>query len=154
MEIKNRYFTFSEAIRDGAKLAPAGRYRVVSGARTCAIGAGIHAIQGELPYRRAVDESYVRELVALYPYLNSAATCPFKAACGWQGFRCDDSRLGTLAHLVDDHGWTREQAADWLEGEEEKLGYVRLAEKESDAGKIDERSVSEADRRVVEGIGA
>jgi hypothetical protein len=34
-------------------------------------------------------------------------------------------------HLNDHHKWTREQIADWLELEEEKLGYVTIAEPEA-----------------------
>jgi hypothetical protein len=33
-------------------------------------------------------------------------------------------------HLNDHHGWTREQIADWLYSEEEKLGFVTLVEAE------------------------
>jgi hypothetical protein len=33
--------------------------------------------------------------------------------------------------LNDEHKWTREQIADWLEKEEEKLGFITIVEAES-----------------------
>jgi hypothetical protein len=39
--------------------------------------------------------------------------------------------MTVIFHLNDDHLWTREQIADWLESEEEKLGFITLTETES-----------------------
>ena len=38
--------------------------------------------------------------------------------------------------LNDHHKWTREQIANWLEQEEEKLGYVTLVEKEAEESEL------------------
>lgn len=113
MEIKKHFNTFSEAIREGAKLRPQGRGMFFRAGRTCAYGAGTEAVTGEANKWEVVWE--------LYPYLCATdVTCP---KCEVRG-----AIQGIIYHLNDDHGWKRERIADWLESEEEKLGYVLLTE--------------------------
>ena len=124
-----KYFcTFSEAIREGAKLRPqAGQLfkRLPSGeVGSCAIGAGYEAITGDVDLRRST--SIYSAIVKLYPYIDTDEVFE----CHVRG--CEEPALFGLSemilHLNDDHLWTREQIADWLESEEEKLGFITLIE--------------------------
>lgn len=112
------YASFSEAIREGAKLTPSGSplQMMDRNGGTCALGAGAVAIGVD------VEGEVYLELGNLYRYLNNKSSCPV----------CSDiSRLDlTLACLFDSHKWTRESIADWLETEEEKLGFVTVCETE------------------------
>lgn len=69
-----------------------------------------------------------RPLGDAYPYMNTACVpCP----------GCDaDSGMMTFAsnalHLNDVHRWSREQIADWLFQEEEKIGFLTLTEEASE----------------------
>lgn len=110
---------FSEAIRAGAKLRPQGFGELHEGGKSCAIGAGREAIYGTLDS----EQEHYDQVRALFPYMQSRATCP---AC--------PLRLTLFIityHLNDDHRWTREAIADWLESEEEKLVFVSVVEGES-----------------------
>lgn len=135
MKIKKHFCSFSEAIREGAKLRPqlfGYSYPSQFEARgTCAIGAGIEASYGY----KALDDSFAGNLSwELFPYLASTGGCPVPA-CNVRGNWC--SLYFTIVHLNDSHEWTREAIADWLETEEEKLGYVTLTE-ESEALELSE----------------
>lgn len=116
--------TLSEAIREGAKLAPqvCGFGMVARGA-TCALGAALHALTGMLPF----DSSHGYDVIeSTYPYANAAdpnLRCP---ACNMTVPRL----LMGVYHLNDAHRWTRERIADFVEQYEEKLGYVHLVEQE------------------------
>jgi hypothetical protein len=61
----------------------------------------------------------------VFPYLDSFSACPVTTC------RRRDTLLNTVWHLNDHHGYTREAVADWLESEEEKLGYITLVESET-----------------------
>lgn len=130
-QIKRHFFTFSEAIREGAKLGPqAFRFLSLNGAN-CAIGAGLRAMGLSLIHGCAVLGS--EPAVTAFPYLDEAfVTCPVDALCGLK------SLFFTVMDLNDNHHWTREQIADWLESEEEKLGYVTLVESESSQPEVSE----------------
>lgn len=123
MEIKKHFCSFSEAIREGAKLRPqafGNFFEYLMGAATgsCAIGAGVEAVTGESRNKGA------SAILSMYPYIGDVAgRRPCAAGCGRL-----DPLWGNIIHLNDDHHWTREAIADWLESEEEKLGYVLLTE--------------------------
>lgn len=111
------FCSFSEAIREGANLHPQGYYYFFEDGETYAFGAGREAIGGHT--------LHYSEVYRLYPYLDAyVADCP---ACGGGA----PSLARVMFHLNDDHKWTREAIADWLESEEEKLGFVTLVESES-----------------------
>lgn len=121
MEVKKHYAYFSAAIRDGAKLNEQTFGVLYLNGRTCAIGAGATAMGFA-----DIGEAW-QAIVAEFPYLGSAQNrteCPAKP--------CSHPRsrpvYATITHLNDDHRWTREQIADWLYAEEEKLGFVTLTE--------------------------
>ena len=86
----------SEAMRLGALLGPQafGQFITKDGGG-CAMGAAIQACSG-----------------AAWPVLLTYATCP---ACG------EKNPAGAIImHLNDDHRWTREQIADWVQTVEER----------------------------------
>jgi hypothetical protein len=90
-----------EAIRLGAMMKPQG-FGLGSGnpraAATCALGAAYEAAR--------VTGSW-RSLLLVFPQLKhiEQLACP----------TCDTTQDGLIAHLNDDHRWTREQIADWVE---------------------------------------
>jgi hypothetical protein len=112
-EIMKHFCCFSEPIREGAKLRPQcfdGGYSDDMGA-TCAYIAGIEAVMGDL----SKDAMSMFGTYGTYPYLMDNAVCPVHD-CRLAEFT--DSRLSAIFHLNDDHKWTREQIADWLQSEE------------------------------------
>lgn len=115
------YAVFSEAIREGAKLHPQGFKKFYEDGRTCAFGAGMQAV--------ASDELFAHFSICYdtYPYLNAddvTRSCP--GGCGL----FLDTLAVAIFHLNDDHRWSREQIADWLSEEEEKLGFILITEEE------------------------
>lgn len=117
------FAAFSEAIREGAKLRPQFfGYQGAANGSSCAILAGIEAITDSLAssgnYNEAIDP---------YPYLDTYENhlCPATYCEEYAG-----TLLAICWHLNDAHKWTREAIADWLETEEEKLGFVTLTENE------------------------
>lgn len=132
MEIKTHYASFSEAIREGAKLGRQtfDRYGGPYGS-ACAIGAGLRA--SGVP---ATQGFAFRVLTHFYGYMRTPRTvsCP---TC----LLSDPSLQDAVMHLNDYHRWTREEIADWLETEEEKIGYVTLIETEPT--KFSERGITE-----------
>lgn len=121
--MQKQYAYFSAAIREGSKLRPqafGGGFPQQKSLNTaCAIASGIEAIFGSA----ALDEFSVgRRVYGLFAYMSLPAKCPIDC-CEQQG----DLYRVTLA-LNDKHKWTREQIADWLYAEEEKLGFVTVVD--------------------------
>ncbi len=60
--------------------------------------------------------------------MNTSVPCPV-VGC----IMCDPPAVidFIIRHLNDQHEWTREQIADWLYAEEEKLGFVTVIESEA-----------------------
>src|ERR1051325_2910153 len=99
------YCTFSEAIREGAKLRPQAFNEYYIDGGSCAVGAAAEAM--------GFDKVRMVEAENAFAYMQAAGVdCP---AC-----KRINSLLGVCTHLNDTHRWTREQIADWLETEEEK----------------------------------
>lgn len=69
---------------------------------TCALGAAYHA--AGIVRHGCVD---VRDAEATFPIMAREVECP--GGCG-RVENCGD----TVAHLNDDHRWSREQIADWV----------------------------------------
>lgn len=118
-----KYFcSFSEAIREGSKLRPQAFGDWFDGNGTCALGAAADAMLG-------VDHKDGIDLNEFWPYISTAdATCPACPSCGVH------AHLAAVVMLLNDsHKWTREAIADWIELEEEKLGFITLIESESPA---------------------
>jgi hypothetical protein len=112
-----QFCSFSEAIREGAKLKPQGfklREDRVDKNTSCALEAGIEAIGCDFEWYEQ------GALCAMYPYLWEWTAVPVSP-------RYQDS-LYSICYILNDAGWTREQIADWLEQEENRLGYVTLVE--------------------------
>lgn len=136
------FCSFSEAIREGAKLRPQnfGGGMDEERTKTCAFVAACEAIVGTLD---GPEFSHFNANV-LYRYLiESNAECP-TSPCTIEVPFC---LMNIIFHLNDVHQWTREAIADWLESEEEKLGFVTISI-------TNERSSlpSEADQLVVVGV--
>jgi hypothetical protein len=103
--------TLSAAIREGSKLRPQGFddfFAMQAGQLcSCALGAAYEAATGLTPH---MDSNALLEEV--FPVLTEGTCCPVQD--------CDDwcvTLLCTVAHLNDDHEWTRKQIADWVEGQ-------------------------------------
>lgn len=114
---QKQYAYLSGGIREGSLLRPQCQILLFKGGRSCAFGAAIEAIYATC---EGPPET-VRALKRLYPYINSSVVCPV----------CDERQTFWTVigeHLNDSHDWTREQIADWLYAEEEKLGFITLAE--------------------------
>src|SRR5689334_22657934 len=114
------FCSFSEAIREGIPQSSQafGRATDHNGGR-CVLETA----------RRAMDVGHYHDVVDDYPYLLAVVDCPareckFHAPIKDRNFK----EMGVLVHLNDAHRWSREQIADWLESEEEKLGYVTISE--------------------------
>jgi hypothetical protein len=143
-----QFCSFSEAIREGLKMRPNQAFFKLSSAAnnaSCVVGAGFEAMAGRLmsgtEKDRAFRDRFLRDVP--YPYLLSTTTPP----CGckepledgsrlkWGGGRLPIGERQTAAsifnvavHLNNHHQWTRERIADWLELEEERLGFVTLVD--------------------------
>lgn len=138
------YVLFSEAIRDGAKLRPNQLYYKsvdVEANAACATGAGLEAIFGEPP----TTDCFRRYRVLMRKHYGYLANTRADFPCGCSlddalangedpqllSIKDDKTNLwGVIIHLNNTHQWTRERIADWLETEEEKLGFVALIEAE------------------------
>lgn len=92
----------STAIRLGAMLKPQGFGKYLEDEATCALGAALDA--------RGVFGTHFRESELFPIILILSPGCPI----------CDERSYGgdvgsTIFHLNDDHLWTRERIADWVE---------------------------------------
>jgi hypothetical protein len=98
----------SEAIRLGASLAPQAFGALADArGRTCAIGAALHAIGVINDRRFGWTSAMLRFPVLRLMEEREYARCP---AC-----RVVQKDRGLIAHLNDDHRWTREAIADFIE---------------------------------------
>lgn len=88
--------------------------------RTCALGAAADAV-GRLD--EVANDDNVFEVVDVFGILGTSAACP---VCGAGGRRWDMSDV--IPHLNDDHRWTRERIAEWVEGVEMAVDGSRLGE--------------------------
>ena len=97
----------SEAIRLGAMLKSQG-FNGDDVVHSCALRAAADAIgladfkQGR---RRILDYAQLR---CVFPILNEQRICPVLP-------HYSDDMLAVIWHLNDDHRWTRERIADWVE---------------------------------------
>lgn len=138
IEIQTHYASLSEAIRAGAKLAAQGSLmtyiRSSEGERICGLGGAAWAISGS-PVKRLVETIAI--LSQIYPYVKEENSCPILGSFypGWiETKECAFNNFPLwkiITHLNDDHRWTMEQIADWVEIIEESLGYVHLVEIEA-----------------------
>lgn len=105
----------SEAIRLGAMLKPQAFGDFSDGTGTCAWGAANEAIG------KSVDDDYVDD--EWMDVCHADVRCPECGDCRGTTDKDADgqSRVASLIeHFNDDHLWTRERIADWLEGVEAK----------------------------------
>lgn len=97
----------SEAIRLGAMLRPQGFGRGFDGSGTCAWGAAFEAA-GYIPKNELFDSTWMPRWGqhAFHAIFDVRRQCP-------QCSRKYDTEM--VVHLNDEHRWTREQIADWIE---------------------------------------
>lgn len=99
------------AMREGATRRPQafGDYfrKTPAGLGSCALGAAYEALSGRSANWFQADE-VSRALVDTLPCLVEDATCPVGCNSNWR-------LIDAVAHLNDDHRWTREAIADWLD---------------------------------------
>jgi hypothetical protein len=106
----------NEAIRLGAMLKPQSYKDLLDpGGRTCALGAAVDALG---LYRNNADFAFeLHDLFTRYPFIHKASRCPaclpvvgfVRRRLNWE-YDVED----VIAHLNDDHEWTRERIADWV----------------------------------------
>lgn len=121
-----QFFTFSEAIRTGIPLSPQGRGALKLHGRTCALGAGLEAM-GVLPTDKHysfddISYTFYTEFLKLYPYTVDHVQCPVNLGCGRKIL------WALMVDLNDNHQWSREEIADFVEKHEESIGFVTLTE--------------------------
>ena len=104
----------SEAIRLGAMLGPQcfGDGFGPNNA-TCAIGAALLA---------AGQKDSSVSIWEVFPITSLPYKCPVCGA-GSNYLHIKHGFGWAITHLNDAHRWTRERIADWVEGEERRLGY-------------------------------
>jgi hypothetical protein len=109
--------TLSEAIRLGSMLRPKAVDFFFIDGRSCAQGAALEAVgcspvscsDGGVPYRsRFIDR---------WPWVSATASCP---VCGGvakvRSLIAHLNNTGIHSELhIKNHGWTREQIADWIQ---------------------------------------
>lgn len=112
-----KFGSFSDAIRAGIDLVPTQAFGWSGDSfSACVLWTGRRAI--------GLNEG---DLVDLYPDLLTVTQCPeceFTAPLKDRDF----GEMGVLVHLNDDHQWSRERIAAWLQAEEDKRGYVTITE--------------------------
>lgn len=135
------YYTWSEAIRAGIALRPIQAFKKFFDPETggtCANGAALEAIFGE-PFTNDLLLQRECEVAGLMrDHYSQSLNHYVELPC-----QCDSLALGPegvlpigrthrldhiVVHLNNHDKWSRERIADWLEGEEEKLGYVTVVE--------------------------
>jgi hypothetical protein len=125
----------SAAIRRGSKLRPQGRLALLYNGATCALGAageaiGIKLYDESYRYPPEAGEGGYEQIHVAFPILNKLYTkCHL---CG--------RHLNMIPHLNDDHFWTREQIADYVEGVELSL---ELAIEQPAAATVNAATVNE-----------
>src|SRR5687768_6794175 len=114
-----QFGSFSDAIRHGSTLRPQTRMALALNGRTCAIGAAGEALGYDAEDLVSIG---AEAILKRFPYmLTTYARCPLGCNTAYR-------YLGAIvAHLNDSHFWTRERTADWLQSEEDKLGFVTIS---------------------------
>lgn len=136
--------TLSEAIRLGAMLKPQGFRSMASYASshaTCALGAAADALG--LACGTALD--------LRYPWLSKRIE-----GCDVGGtHRCREieTLLETVWHLNDQHRWTREQIADWVETIEQQQELTRAGDRDESLGGTPDAKGPEPTRTAATEVG-
>lgn len=98
----------SEAIREGAKLRPQAFGYYVDSSGSCSIGAAAEGIAG---YNPSGQVCAILSAAGHWPTLKAPSHCPEKDC----EIRPDANVEAVCLHLNDDHRWSRERIAEWLE---------------------------------------
>lgn len=105
----------SEAIRLGAMMRPQAKEDLFVGGHSCALGAAYEAIGLMTPDTDRCNNpsSWHWRTRDAFPLLEEKVSCPI-GDC----WRTPDDLAYVTTHLNDEHGWTREAIADWVESVE------------------------------------
>lgn len=106
----------SEAIRAGSVGQEQGRHDYFYQGKCCAIGAAAIHRYGRLKAKELAATSCLEEALeeAFVESLEHPARCP--KGCTW-GVGPLINTIHVVAHLNDQHGWTYEQIAEWVESQ-------------------------------------
>lgn len=137
--------SLSEAIRLGAAITKPGKGRLMSSdeREACALGGAVIAVPGlfreateeELEWVRTNPEFYhpergvglhagrvlVPATAELVTLVVMVCRCPARRVDGGDHCSHVDQLYRMVPHLNDDHGWTKDQIADWVERKEKEL---------------------------------
>jgi hypothetical protein len=105
----------SDAMREGAKIRPKGLGDLFVDGKSCALGAAaegngmsLHGIWGDLWLN----------IMETWPELDQPdQECPYVKCAAMRSYSVT-TLADVVIHLNDEHGWTRERIADWLDGRE------------------------------------
>lgn len=106
----------SEAMRLGSMNKPQAFGALIRDGATCALGAAYEAT-GVL----VCDDDDDKKGVVRFPILDAVSGCP---ACQF----VHNEYIGfVITHLNDEHRWTRERIADWIETREQRIDATRAS---------------------------
>lgn len=110
---------YSEAIRLGAMMSPGQAYGELrdSNGNTCARGAAMDAIGILDGWIRGRDITAFQKMESQFPIEKAPASCPL--CKGSWAYPYDV--ITAVVHLNNEHKWTRQQIADWVETKEREL---------------------------------
>jgi hypothetical protein len=105
----------SDAIRKGSKLNPQGfgTLKFSMDGRTCALGAALDGIE----YAFDPSALHMKAIRKSWPEVMNKAVCPCHKEKPKKFPDCGvpDSLSHIIVHLNDDHKWTREAIAEWID---------------------------------------
>lgn len=114
----------SRAMLKGCAMTDAERGTYVDGnhAVSCALGSAIVGKEGDLEKAHEIADRLefqmdVRHYIKrCFPYVSRVVPCPVKRCKDLTGdFLEDESIVGRAEHLFEDHHWSRERIAAWVE---------------------------------------
>lgn len=138
------YDSFSTAIREGAKLRPQAFGSGFRDHKSCALSAGAEAVCG------SPRTCHLNEVLAEhYAYMDETREISW---CPANHCATTVNLSDMVIHLNDHHNWTRERIADWLEAEEEKLGFVTVTTDAEPVNEMTLETTTEESKDVVSAL--
>lgn len=119
----------SEAIREGSRLSLQAFGTMNKGSGACALGAAVEhlAMRGEIPMEYGLCSTWNTDpLEKRFPAMLSNVPPPCKCE-PLEGYmhhvscKYDGTLMLAIIHLNDEHAWSREAIAEWVEVIENKL---------------------------------
>lgn len=107
----------SEAIREGTKFRSQGFGNFIKHGGSCALGAGMEGFRGKRLELNSwqFNDAYM-DFFGIYDgVLFRVALTPCSQPCNVGRYNSPRTVKAIIEHLNDDHRWTREAIADWVE---------------------------------------